>query len=87
MAFVQMFEKVIHKRTQMGVQFVKIILRIFTVIEKSVDIKMQCRKFGAGLNDQIGITRQIGYYKFVDFDIGHDRDFNGFVSCSLATAN
>jgi hypothetical protein len=86
MAFVQRFEKFIHKGTQNGVQLVKIILCIPTVKHiLNVDIKMQCHKIGAGINDEIGITHRIGYHKFVGFDVAFDGDFIGFVSSNLVT--
>jgi hypothetical protein len=78
MAFVQRFEKFIHKGTQNGVQHVP--------REISVDVKMQHRKIGTGFNDKIGITHRIGY-KFVGFDVAFDADFSGFVSSNLATEN
>jgi hypothetical protein len=89
MAFVQRFEKFIDKGMEKGVQVADIILRIPTVIHiVSVDIKMQCRKIGAGLNNKIGITHQIGH-KFVvfdsAFDTAFDADFSCFVSSNLAT--
>jgi hypothetical protein len=85
MAFVQRFEKFIHKGTQNGVQLASIFLR--TVRDMRADIKMQCRKIGAGFNDEICINHHRIGYKFVEFDFAFDGDFNGFVSSNLDTEN
>jgi hypothetical protein len=65
MAFVQRFEKFIHKGTQSGVQIINIFLRM-SVVKNIVcaDIKLQRRKIGASFNDEIGIIHRIEY-KFV----------------------
>jgi hypothetical protein len=84
MAFVQRFEKFIHKGTQKGVRFVKTTL---IVKEMSSDIKMQGCKIGAGFNDEICIIHRIGYHKFVEFDVAFDGDFNGFVRTNSDTEN
>jgi hypothetical protein len=93
LAFVERFEKFIHKGTRNGVQLVQKILWSvpFIRIIKFDYIKMQRRKIGAGFNDKIGIIHhRIAYpYKIVGYavDSAFYGDFNGFVSCNLATEN
>jgi hypothetical protein len=83
MAFVQWFEKIIHKGTQNGVRLVKKILH--TVEGKIEEIKMQRGKIGASLNDEIGIINNRIGHKFVG-DVAIDGDFSSFVSSHLSTA-
>jgi hypothetical protein len=90
MAFVERFEKFIHKGTQNGVQLVQKILKLLSRLHGIINvyIKMQRRKIGAGFNDEIGIIHHRIACKFVDFDdVAFDGDFNGFVSSNLATEN
>jgi hypothetical protein len=95
MAFVECFEIFVLKGTQNGVQRVQKILccsQLLSIIGiiKVVYIKMQRRKIGAGFNDEIGIIHHRIEYKFVGFVFAvsaFDGDFDGFVSCNLATEN